>query len=1053
MLEITTFGELSVRLQGELVTTFASRKAQALLIYLVYTRQPQPREVLADFFWDERGPKQAAGNLRVVLSNLRQVVPAYVDISRHSVAWVPTADHRVDVLLFREHIQAVQDHLQAGAPLNTALAERLRQATMLYQADFLHGFHLRAASGFNDWLAATRQTLQTELSTALLLLATWNADQGSLEPALELTRRLIALDPYNDQANSLLMTLLMRNGERSAAREHYEYFRTLLETELGIQPDHTTQAVYQQLLQTHTAYTSYQPQSATPFIGRTDEMTYVQTLLTTPEVRCVTICGPGGIGKTRLAREVVLQAEQHQALTVLWVTFQTEATQAICTQLLADACAITLFGRKNPEQQIIDYLVDKTALLVLDNAEFALTSVPFLEALLAAAPHIRLLITSRERLQLADEWVVTLQGLSTTTDAHSAPQPGAAQKLFEACAQRIMPAWRPTPAEQHQLATICHLVEGMPLAIEMAAAWLHGLSIADIEAELRRSFDFLVHVQDAHGRHQSLRAVFNASWQLLTPTEQHVVSKLAVFCGSFERRAAEMVCQTALEQLQTLQHKSLLQSISAERYALHGVVRQYALSFLQADKQQWAATLQLLTTYTEITMQDLKALLHSKQALEAVSTIGADLDTIRFVWARALETGAFSTVQVLFDVLSEWHDIRGFYREGIALFDVALTAEVQAVPILYGSIVATCGWFYFRLADYATARQLLEQALHVLDSTTAVSKQIYARCGLAYTCFMAGDHLQGWQAAEQALQQARDTQDTLGCGRALNVLGVIANAQGKFSLAYDVYYEAWSIYQKKGHQWMQAAVAHNLAVVARALGNTAAARDFYQHSLHIRQHLHDRRGMALGLNNLANLSIMEQAWTEARHLFQESLRLYREIGDRAGIALVLHNLGDVATREGQWVAAKTYLQRSLTIRREIQDQRGLAYTLAAFGKVECVLCNWQSAWTHFIEGWKLTLQLNVIPVALEILTGLAELYLVHEQYQPAADILQVVRQHPQRDAQHDQHVAALWQRVTTITVAQQRPLHSSDILTLQDLQERLPAIQASSMYNGDVSWV
>ncbi|MCB0180454.1 MAG: AAA family ATPase, partial [Anaerolineae bacterium] len=303
------------------------------------------------------------------------------------------------------------------------------------------------------------------------------------------------------------------------------------------------------------------PRQPTSFIGRRTEITRLRERLTDPDCRLLTVVGPGGIGKTRLAIEAAAAVTPNFAHGVYFAPLQGIYSGDYLVSAIAEAVNFSLSGHLEPLAQVLNYLSDKMMLLLLDNFEqlVAQGGPAIVMELLAAAPQIKLMVTSREVINLREEWLYPVRGLPVPpTDQPDGSDADDAVQLFVARARQVQPDFS-ADDEREAVLQICRLVEGIPLAVELAASWTKTLSCPAIAAEIQRSLDFLVTpLRNVSDRHRSMAAVFDTSWQLLSENEQHVFKRLSVFRGGFQRAAAEPVAGATLATLAALVDKSLL---------------------------------------------------------------------------------------------------------------------------------------------------------------------------------------------------------------------------------------------------------------------------------------------------------------------------------------------------------------------------------------------------------------------------------------------------------------------------------------------------------------
>ena len=453
VLQLSLLGGLQINLAGKPIISFLSAKAQALLCYLTVTGQPHSRETLATLLWGDRPDAEAKANLRQALSNLRKHLAAYLDISREMVSLNQDLSYYLDVQLFEAALTPQRDQ---GLSISEVLAARqiepvgkssevpleaLRQAVELYRGDFLEGFVVREALTFEEWLLAQRQRLRQLALHGLHRLAVEHTARGEFAAGLDCTTRLLALEPWREESHRQMMILLAKSGQRSAALAQYETCRRILAEELGVEPAAETLALYQRLKTMGTTRPHNLPPQTTAFVGREVELARIADYLETPACRLLTLTGLGGIGKTRLALQAAMKLAPGPAfadgvflapLTAMGHRAELPGLKAsaklelnVLVSALASALNFSFSGSVEPKTQLLNYLQAKEMLLILDNFEELLISDGHGERggfpsgggdlvldILRRAPGVKLLVTSRERLNLEEEWVLEVEGLA-----------------------------------------------------------------------------------------------------------------------------------------------------------------------------------------------------------------------------------------------------------------------------------------------------------------------------------------------------------------------------------------------------------------------------------------------------------------------------------------------------------------------------------------------------------------------------------------------------------------------------------------------------------------
>lgn len=650
---------------GAAITGFISAKAQALLFYLGATGRPHTREALAGLLWGHMPDAQAGKNLRNALSNLRMLVSEHLLITREEVAFNRKAPYWLDVEIF----------LSALADLSGKEVGALHKAVELYQGDFLEGFYVAEALAFEEWALGRRSLLKGLMLQALHMLVVNHLEREEYAAGLEYANRLLALEPWREETHRHMMILLARSRQRSAALAQYETCRRLLAQELGVEPMPETTALYNRLKAAAALPPHNLPPQPTAFVGRAAELAEIARYFNHRDAQLLTLVGPGGIGKTRLALQAAARCvdpdiafETHFSHGVFFVPLAavsaTEAGQAQTPLIaaMADALQFSFQGPVHPQAQLLNYLREKKMLLILDNFEHLVTEARQLGDILRLAPGIKLLVTSRVRLNLREEWVREVTGLDfppAADLASTAPrlteqalETYSAVALFVQQAQRVRPGFALSEAQVPEVARICQLVEGVPLGIELAASWLRVLACGEIVTEIERGLDFLTStLRNLPERHRSLRAVFDHSWNLLSPPEQMLFRQLSVFRAGFQRDAATQVAGASLPVLAGLADKSLLRRNASGRYEVHELLRQYAEEQLRLAPEAYETVHDKHCRYYAELMLQHKAQLHGDDVQMALTALSAERENVRAAWNWAVEHRRVAELNQFMDCL------------------------------------------------------------------------------------------------------------------------------------------------------------------------------------------------------------------------------------------------------------------------------------------------------------------------------------------------------------------------------------------------------------------
>jgi predicted ATPase/DNA-binding SARP family transcriptional activator len=582
-LRISTLGGLSITLGNKPFTQFVSRKAEALLVYLACQPNEHLREVLAVFFWGDLAQDQAMSNFRVALSNLNKHFEPYLLINRHTVQMSLEGGCQVDINEIRNELSTVERYLTRGEVIPQPVSQRFGEALDLYRGDFLAGFHVRDCKSFEDWKLLEQEHIQTRVSEVLHPLVRYYLDQRQYASGIRYAQRLVSIDPLSEQAHLQLMQMFLQSEQRNQALAQYETYRSILKTELGVEPSESIKDLYLEIQRGRTVPQSPPikrvvnlPILSDPFIGRKIELAEIGASLMHPHCRLLTLLGLGGAGKTRLAIEAASQ-NQFFKNGIYFVGCLPISSGDLIVPTMASALKISLEGPQSPDSQLIEYLADQEILFVLDNLEHLVKEISILGQVLASTRWVKMLATSRERLNLQQEWIVEVKGMGIPPNAEyaDADQYPAVQ-LFAQVAQRIFNKFSLSENLRYVI-EICQFVEGLPLGIELAAGWIHLLSCQQILQELRQSDREILSTptQNIPDRHRNITRLFDYSWKLMSLPERSSLMKLSIFTNTFSAEAALSVANASLAMLSSLNQKSLIYRDSSGRYGLHRLLQRY----------------------------------------------------------------------------------------------------------------------------------------------------------------------------------------------------------------------------------------------------------------------------------------------------------------------------------------------------------------------------------------------------------------------------------------------------------------------------------------------
>jgi predicted ATPase/DNA-binding SARP family transcriptional activator/Flp pilus assembly protein TadD len=991
-LTINVLGTFQVLLDGIPVQSFESDKVRALLAYLtVEADHPHPRAALIGLLWPDCTEETARHNFRQALFNLRLALgdhtakPPYLLISRSSIQLNPESDHSIDIAQFNEIFNAWAKR-RGQSDAGESILLKLQEMVDLYRGEFLQHFYVGDSTEFEDWMVIQREMTRQRIMDALVYLSNEHAWLGEYESARRYAARQLELDPWREEAHCQLMRVLALDGQRSAALAQYENCKKVLVEEFGVEPSAETRDLYEQIRQStlkpkdqphkQTPVTPVHniPIPITPFFGREQELIDLSRLFADPTWRCITLAGPGGIGKTHLALQAADQHKYQFAHGSAFVPLASVASVEAVIPTIANAVRFAFYGSNDPKAQLLNYLSDKQMLLVMDNVEHLLmvtaeqvTIAELFVEILQQAPGIKLLITSREALDIQGEWLLEIQGLSFPKKDRLDPlEKFSAVALFMQRARRAQPTFVLSEEDQDAVVRICNLVGGMPLALEIAAAWVKVLSPAEIALEIGKSLDFLqTQMRDVPERHRSMRAIFDHSWQTLSHGEQQTLRKLSVFRGGFQRQAAEQVTGTSLPTVSSLMTRSLLRRTSDGRYDMHELIQQYAATKLAEDPDEMQSIQERHSLYYLGLLEENDSQLRGRDQQNVLTELTREIDNIRAAWDWSVSNQRFLSIHRVSFTLCYMFALHNWFAEGEVTFwktSQAIAACMQQTgqndhlqETVLHAMLSHCGYFRLRLGKGEEAYTVLAPSAAFLRTSTESSAAIYSLWYLGFAYLQLGRFV---EAKESLLESHRLSQQ------------------------YD-------------EDWFQALADEFLGSLARGEGTYSQAQLYLKDSLaHFRQ-LGDPMMTSHVLSDLGHIMQKLGDLDQAEKLLQEGLEIARELDYcRFGVGTALDGLGQVAYARGDYEKAGAFFLESATLFQQIGDTHRLTQVLNYQGFNALALDAMSDAQNYFCTALKLARQGGLIPSMLDALMGLAMLDAGQRTEEEILTLVLYILQHP-----------------------------------------------------------
>jgi len=644
------------------------------------------------------------------------------------------------------------------------------------------------------------------------------------------------------------------------------------------------------------------PAETTPFIGRAEELAEVRRLL--DETRLLTLTGTGGIGKTRLALRAASELRDEFENGVFFVSLAPISSGKHIVQAVAEAIGFPLSTEETPINQLLSHLRRRQLLLVMDNFEHLLDDVDVVAKILQAAPRVKVLATSREKMMLQGEIALFITGMGFSgqkppTDLREHD----AVKLFLHSIHRVHPKFDPTTEDLKHLAHICRLVEGMPLAIELAAGWMNVLSPKELASEIQRGIDILTsEIRDMPERHHSMRAVFDQSWSLLSQTEREVLMHLSVFRGGFTREAGQTVTGVSLQMLAELVNKSFLRhNPTSGRFEIHELLRQYAQEKLEDITNENVSALDAHASYFANFMAQRWAHLRDHRQKIAFAEIDADLENIRTAWRYRVDQANAPQMRMFLNSFWLVHWFYGWNHGGEELFREAVNA--------------------------------LSDAEHSDEETETVRALALAHRGFFKSWLGLAD--QGYELAKESVDILERLDRPFELALALGSLNLAADFLTRYEEAEAAARKMLEIASQQDDKWLLAFTLYKVSVVNPP--DYAEMRRVAQTSLNLFEELGEAMVSILALVTLGHAVFALGEHAQARKIYLRCLKTSEEVGYRWGTANACKYLGQMALSLNETAEAETYLLRSLKIADDIgmgRDQVNLLCDLARVRMVE-----------------------------------------------------------------------------------------------------------------------
>lgn len=928
----------------------------SLLIYLAYRKKWVPRAELAFLYKPDEEEKEARRYVRLLIHRAKRLPWAKnLEVERQQVRFLVDSD--------------VTDYLQV-------IAEKdWQKACDIYSESLLNGFSLPEIYSFNSWLELERNELEYNYQNALKENASNLEKQGGY---LKASKNLIKLLEF-DWANEEIVRLAMRNAylgkDADLAIRIYDTFKKALKEELDLEPLKESQDLFTKIKNSEElehspikeqSFTKLNlPIQTTRFIGRRNDLKNLNVRCASESCRLLSIVGLGGIGKTRLGLELARSQVANYPDGVFFIALA-DIKANMLASIIAKALELNIRSDAQTKTDLLKYLEDKKILLILDNFEHMLAAKEFVSEILNSSPKLTIVITTRVALNIKQEYIYDLRGLNYPLDENEENLANFdAIKLFISSANRVMPSLEFDADNLEIAAKITKLVEGMPLAIELASAWLRIISVEQLYLEVQKSLDMLSNQQnDALYRHRNVRAVFDYSWQRLAKKQQNILKQLAVFEGGFSLEAAEVVAGAHLNYLLNITNESLIRAVTSNRFSMHQLIRKYIREKLDEDETLDKEYKLKHAKYFVKMLSDCDIDRH-EESKNSVDKIELEIENIRLSWQLLLNECQFKYLNNAIKVLDFFYKTRGLYQEAkifyLSYID-GLRSKCDTNGLDYFELIAN---LHFRAGFCARQQDDLEQANELFNQALELGN-LYEFKMVVVRCYFE--------------------------------LGVIAYKKGEFLEAENYFLKTEEIGREIGDVKITVDAVNTLGLVAKATNKYDRARAYLTKAITLYNRLNNQRGEGIAFSNLGNLEESLGNYESAQKLYYKALPIFEELNYVPGIAVIKTNIGVIEYRLKNLAKSLEMTLAGLELKIKMQGSRGIAKSYINLARIYKDTSEEEKARKYLFDALDLANKNNFEPALIEAVSYLAHLFFVDKNKPLAAQILTMIVEHPKAEA-------------------------------------------------------
>ena len=936
--QIQLFGTPTVT-KGGFARPGLRNKSLALLAYLAVEDRPIGRDTVATLLWPDCGQSAARRNLRTCLSEIRHMLPEGALVAESAALRLCTEKVRIDI---REFLSISEER---------PCAEEIARSC---PAGFMEGFTLERCPEFDNWQTVTSDKLQRRLEMLLAAAVRVLIRSGDAPEAIPLCQRLMNLDPMEEAYHRLMMRVYAACGRWAAAERQYHTCRAVLREELGATPEKETEELAEAVVQrdpalsrvgTHEAAVRV-PAEVSEFFGRTVEIRQIEDRLVSSDTRIVTLTGPAGAGKTRLAIRVAHRLRDRFADGIAFADLTRAGSPDQALTIMTEAIGLReqIVEGQSQAEILARHLSGRRMLIVLDNFEHVIRAAAKVSVLIQRSADVQVLATSREPLGIRGEAVIAVPAFEIPESADVTELAGSPViRLLVDRAQLADPVFRLTAENSQTIRDLCAALDGLPLAIELAIPLLRVYSPADLVRRLARPLHVLqTGGADRPGRHQSLERAIGWSYDLLAADQRELFCALSVFAKGFDLAAVDQVCRirqnTPVEQpLQALVEKSLVHRRNTPvglRFELLESTREYAEEKASAMpgsaelRARHADHYRLLALQAEVGMR-------GRDQVRWFEELTLDRGNTTLALTHLNETEQWEAGLEMACALSWYWYRSGQFGFGCRWLDAFLSRCPDTPSRLRARGLHLKGWLTFVLGDWRNAHALYGKSLYMARQVSDGACECLALSDLGVSERWLGNRARGWDYALKAVEVARTLDDADLLSRTL--IWAYATTGGAFigEPPSSELEEAAALAGKTGNDWIYAHAYNGLGDLCREMGQYDRARQAYQTALNGFRRLADRYLSAWTLEGLGQVEMRVGNWKLALERTVEALTMFDGLGDELNVAIMLARVVMIA-REDQKPEALALLAGAASVLLKHLGSRGLADAPQVAEAISCV---------------------------------------------------------------------------------------------------------------------